>query len=234
MTNRRNDRKKLIALAALAMFFWGIGKNHTNLAENSLDIVQEIAAVANTPASDEIEEIDATEAPLDGEYIEDENILDSTYYSYGNGCLFVTVQKEVEQSVTATNEAGAVSDSAVQESASTGSAVSTGMENTGIVSSRELVKACFTEEEQQALINGENKELRIIIRNKDKSRIDEETLASMDEAVESYSADMEGLSFGDYISVIIKKKNEEGKWKKIKEFYSDLRIYLFLILYIYL
>ena len=61
MTNRRNDRKKLIALAALAMFFWGIGKNHTNLAENSLDIVQEIAAVANTPASDEIEEIDDRE-----------------------------------------------------------------------------------------------------------------------------------------------------------------------------
>lgn len=226
MTKRKKMRKKLVVLVALAMCSAGMGTKCTQSVNGSLDVVQQIATVANTPSSDATQEVDATEAPLDDEYIEDENILESTYYSYGNGCLFVSIEKEIEQSATATDETETASNAAIQEDTTTGAAVVTGMENTGIVSSRELVKACFTEEEQRALINGENKEIRVVIHNKDANRMKEKTLASMDEAVESYTEEMEGFTFGDYISISVKKKNEEGKWEKIEKFNSDLKFYL--------
>lgn len=226
MTNRRKQGKKKIAFIALVMFFTGIGKNYMNITDASLDVVQEVATIANTPTSDATQEIGATEAPLDAEYIKDENILESTYYSYGKGCLFVSIEKENEQLVDEDSETTTVSDGAVQGDVSTGAAISNGMENTGIVSSTELVKACFTKEEQRALINGENKELRIFIRNKNENDVNEDVLASIEDAVEFYRGENEGFSFGDYISFVVKKKNAEGKWEKIKKFNSGLRIYL--------
>ena len=103
--------------------------------------------------------------------LKDEEILESSYYAYGEGCFFITINKD---SGSATKEADSVTTSNIdnpEESTNaptdtpeaTGTADGTDstdetetMLNTGIISSTALIDACVSQEEKDAVAAGAN------------------------------------------------------------------------------
>ena len=214
---------------------------YTSMTETEEDLESETSEDGEVTSDFESGEI--------SEYIEDENILFSEYYAYGQGCLFVTIEKdtdtyeeteeseditseteedvtldtdtaEEEESETGTDEQSEEEETATEE-ADTEKVVNS-MENTGIVSSVNLVEACLTKEEQLELVNGANKELRVTIRSIDESKLKSNKMSSLHSA----ENELEDYSFGECYRFTIRKKEADGTWKKISKFYKDLEIFL--------
>lgn len=137
----------------------------------------------------------------------DEEILYSSYYSYGEGCFSVELVKE-DLDVT------------------TKGAIATSMSNSGIVSSQQLLDACLSEAEKAELEAGVNKEIRVVMKQMVVEGLTDKQYDLMEQATEEYTKTYSGFQTGSYIKINITKKNEEGKWKKIKELNNDIKIYI--------
>lgn len=137
----------------------------------------------------------------------DEEILYSSYYSYGAGCFSVELVKK-DLNVT------------------TSGAVSSSMGNTGIASSQQLLDACLSETEKAELEAGANKEIRVVMKQMVEEGLTDSQNELMEQAMEEYTKTYKGFQVGSYIKISIAKKNEKGKWKKIKELNNDIKLFI--------
>lgn len=137
----------------------------------------------------------------------DEEILYSSYYSYGSGCFSVELVKE-DLDVT------------------TNGAIAATMNNSGIVSSQQLLDACLSESEKAELEAGVNKEIRVVMKQMVVEGLTDKQYDLMEQATEEYTKLYKGFQIGSYIKLSISKKNEEGKWKKIKKLNNDIKFYI--------
>lgn len=240
MTNKKNKKTKYFATAILTMMGLGLGGMQLTTAHAITNLRLPVVSTSNTEdVTDTPEVTDAASVDASSSEFPDEDILDSKYFSYGQGCLFVTLEKDDSTSgddadtVTEQPEESAeptdgmdTEDTVATEDVASAGAVTSSMANSGILSSKNLFEACLTAEEQQELFEGDNKEIKIIIHKMDLSEVDSDTVTAMDDAVETFSAKEKGFSQGDYISINVKKKNKNGKWKKVKQFNSKLEFLL--------
>ncbi|MBQ3602124.1 MAG: hypothetical protein II992_13160 [Lachnospiraceae bacterium] len=146
--------------------------------------------------------------------LEDESIYYSTYISYGTGCFFVSVEKENLKSAN---------------DVASGSGIGNLMDNTGIVSSKNLIEACFSQEEISAVASGANEELQVKISFIEPESLNQKKYSLMMEALEQYRQEFGGsLEFNltDYIKITVSKKNDLGKWEKVNNFNNQLDIML--------
>lgn len=172
--------------------------------------------------------------------LKDEEILESSYYAYGEGCFFITLNKD---SGSATKEADSVTTSNIdnpEESTNaptdTPEATSTADEtdstdatetmlNTGIISSTALIDACVSQEEKDAVAAGANMELRVTFHNATENEIDEKDVSLMGEALDDYMASNPSFSFGNYVQITFEKKNSTtGKWETLEELNSPVEV----------
>lgn len=137
----------------------------------------------------------------------DEEILYSSYYSYGAGCFSVELVKK-DLNVT------------------TSGAVSSSMGNTGIASSQQLLDACLSEAEKAELEAGANKEIRVVMKQMVAEGLTDNQNELMRQAMEEYTKTYKGFQVGSYIKISITKKNEKGKWNKIKELNNDIKLFI--------
>lgn len=134
----------------------------------------------------------------------DEEILYSSYYLYGQGCLTVELVKE-DLEVT------------------TDGAMAASMNNSGIASSQQLLDACFSETEKAELEAGADKEIRVTMKQMVAEGLKDNQYDLLEQAKEEYSSIYKGFQVGSYIKISITKKNDNGKWKNIKKFNNDIK-----------
>lgn len=137
----------------------------------------------------------------------DEEILYSSYYSYGEGCFSVELVKK-DLDVT------------------TNGAIASSMGNTGIASSQQLLDACLSETEKTELETGVNKEIRVVMKQMVAEGLTESQNELMEQAMKEYTKLYKGFQVGSYIKINIEKKNENGKWKKVKELNNDIKLFI--------
>lgn len=183
----------------------------TDSVDNTGQIQSDITS-ETTDSADNTEGWNEPEATLDAQMVNnaaefrDEEILYSSYYSYGSGCLFVEMVK-TDLDVT------------------TNGAVAASMGNSGVASSQQLLDACLSEEEKQELMAGGNKEIRVTMKQMVLEGLSDSQYELLDQAKEEYSKTYKGFQVGSYIKINISKKNEEGKWKKVK-LNNDIKFYM--------
>lgn len=227
MKNWINQTKTAVTTAVLFLALLGTGmeaanQNHEVYVKESIGLTQYM-----TPEPTETTEtMETTGMEVDGENgwsqpevteesteqgytteFKDEEIMYSSYYSYGEGCFSVEMVKE-DLDVT------------------TNGAIAASMSNSGIASSQQLLDACLSEEEKAELEAGTNKEIRVVMRQMVKEGLSDKQCEILDSAMEEYTKDYNEFEVGSYIQINISKKNEEGKWKKIKNFNNDIKLYI--------
>ena len=172
-------------------------------------------------------ELAVTETVAPEAVLEEKSLLYSTDLKYGEGCLFITINKDM-----ARNEENPLEDSLV-EGATISPEVSLvpeekrfSMENTGVLSSNALMNACLTEQEKAELLSGMNKEIRVTFHIATEAEITSEEVALMMASLEQYEKEKPGISFGNYVRITFEKKNTMGEWESLNQLYNDVTLYL--------
>lgn len=199
-----------------------------------MDITENIAA---TQGTDLTGQDTATDQPMDVENasMEDVKISSTTYINYGEGGVLVNVIKDSASSEEDTEQAEENDiDNEEETQATTTEEVSTeedslaqgfSMNNTYICSSVELVDACLSEEEKNEVIAGGTKELRITVHVASEEELKQRQLEEIGTAMDDYMLATTGLSFCNYLQITVEKKDAEtGKWKKMKNFETPVKI----------
>lgn len=170
-------------------------------------------------------ELSDTDTGIQDDGLEEKELLYSTYLEYGEGCLFVTINKDMSGS----NE----DEADVTESETPNPDVSTvpaetksSMENTGVSSSNALLNACLTEQEKLELQTGINKEIKVTFHMATEAEVPSEEVSSMNIALEQYEKERPGISFGNYVKIIFEKKNAMGEWEELEQLNGDVKLYL--------
>lgn len=219
MKNKINKAKTVVITTAL--FFALLGSSAETMNQNDELYVKEPIGLTQytTPESTgsgmdterQGEDIEGTQGTEEESgyttEFKDEEILYSSYYSYGNGCLSVELVKE-DLDVT------------------TNGVIATSMNNSGIVSSQQLLDACLSESEKAELEAGMNKEIRVVMKQMVAEGLTDKQYELMEQATEEYTKLYKGFQIGSYIKINIAKKNEEGKWEKIKKLNNDIKFYI--------
>lgn len=171
--------------------------------------------------------------------IEEKKIKTSTYFAYGNGCLFVNVEKdgavgtaEGEQQ-TATDAASSemgqqtTTDMATSEPEQDSQGATDAMANTYIASSTELFNACFSEEEKANIAAGASVEIKAFFHNVTEDELTKKQREKLGDAVNDCMADMPYLVFDHFVSIQIEKRDPVTKeWATIKKFNNPIKISL--------
>lgn len=203
-----------------------------------MDITENIAT---TQSTDLAGQDTATDQPIDNENasMEDVKITSTTYINYGEGGVLVNVIKDSvssEEDAEQAEEKDADNDEEAQttttpegtEEALTEEDSSTqgfSMNNTYICSSVELVDACLSEEEKNEVIAGGTKELRVTVHVASEEELKQRQLEEIGMAMDDYMLATTGLSFCNYLQITVEKKDTEtGKWKKMKNFETPVKI----------
>lgn len=202
-----------------------------------MDITENIAA---TQSTDLTGQDTATDQPMDTENasMEDVKITSTTYINYGEGGVLVNVIKDSgseedaeqagendvdneEETQTTTTPEETEEVSAEEDSSAQGLS----MNNTYICSSVELVDACLSEEEKNEVIAGGTKELRVTVHVASEEELKQRQLEEIGTAMDDYMLATTGLSFCNYLQITVEKKDTEtGKWKKMKNFETPVKI----------
>ena len=168
-----------------------------------------------------------TEADLSNIELEEEAIYNSTYLSYGEGCIVVTVvkdqseeaQEEMSPVVDMDNAEESVATVTPEETAfaeESDEAAADTMDNTAIISSVDLVNACLTEEEKQNVALGATQEIRVTFHNLLEEELDQDKTALMEEALKVYEINYPGFVLGNYLQILFEKKDATtGEWMQI-------------------
>lgn len=196
MKNWVNKTKTVVTTAAI--FFALLGQNTELINQNKEVYVKEsVRATYTTPEIPDYgqEGVESTPDTLDygQEDIEntsdvnnelgyrtefkDEEIMYSSYYSYGAGCFSVEL---VKQDLDVTTE-GTIAPS---------------MENTGIASSQQLLDACLSETEKAELEAGSNIEIRVVMKQMVKEGLTDNQDELMEQAMEEYTKLYKGFQVG--------------------------------------
>lgn len=224
MRRWKNQTKKVLTRVALTAMLFGqlaIDENNKEIyVENTIGYTQNIVtATTEAPVDVDQEQQIGEESVVTEEggweaedgasgyatEFKDEQIMHTSYYKYGQGCLTVEIVKE-DLEVT------------------TNSAIAISMNNSGVISSQQLLDACFTEAEKAELESGVDKSIRVKLKQMVEEGLSSKQYEILDEAMETYQKEYKGLEIGSYIKVNISKSNDEGKWKKIPSLNTELKL----------
>lgn len=191
--------------------------------------------IASTSLENTVDD-DTTESSVE-ETSEDEAIMYSTYLEYGEGSVFVTVNKDSNESeeetgneiedidnleeVQDTTEEPEAEESTEPEEEVTESA----MLNTGILSSQNLIDACFTGEEKTQIMAGEHFELRVTFHNASEKEMKKTDISLMNQALTECEESVGDLSFGNYVQIIVEKRTDEAStWETLTSFNEAVKV----------
>lgn len=206
-----------------------------------MDIMEDVATTQSSEVTGKVattDESDTETVDIGDVSMEDTKIVNTTYINYGEGGVLVNVIKDsaVSEEIgedSDTNEldnaekiaesvSPEVTEEVVTEEIATQPSL---MSNTYICSSVELVDACLSDEEKVEVEAGGTKELRVTIHVPTEEEIKQKKLEEIGTAMDDYMLATTGLSFCNYLQIIVEKKDAEtGKWKKMKNFEKPVEV----------
>lgn len=198
--------------------------------------------VTTEPASSDA----AADTATDSSVLKDEAILCSNYFSYGEGSVFVTIEKDggatedtLDEGTTDNIDDVDNLDEVVETPEATDSTEMTegaedtteatqgSMNNTGIASSLNLIDACFSEDEKMAIQQGTHRELKIIFHQAQENELKKTDLTLLEDVLKDSKENKKELTFSNYTQILIKKKNlEDSKWENLTKLQGKVKISL--------
>lgn len=246
MKKKMNFRKKMIAgmlcMALGSSMALGNAEFCDAKMQDRLAFTEETVAYEDTTEETTDTAEEATTETTDGTEINEEPVLNSTYFAYGEGCIFVTVNKDsndTEETSEETTELDNVDNLEELEETETPEETpeaqsvteetdyAANMVNTGITSGKALIDACLTEEEKQTVIGGANQELRVTFHNAQEDELKKNEVSELGDALNEYQESMDGFCFSNYVQITFEKRNlETGKWETMKELLQPVSVEL--------
>lgn len=194
-------------------------------------------SIASTSMDETVLEGDAEESGEDA-LSEDEAIMYSSYLKYGEGSVFVTVNKDSNDSeeesgteiedIDNLEEVQEATEQPVEEETAEPEedvAADSTMSNTGILSSKNLIDACFTEDEKTQIMAGAHYELRVTFHNASEKEMKKTDISLMNQALEECEENVGDLSFGNYVQIIVEKRTDAAsKWETLTSFNEGVKV----------
>jgi hypothetical protein len=233
MKNKKIAAAMLCTMLGMTSFSMAFGTN------DRMDFNEKIALTGQT-GYDTQESAAPTETASNGiTELEDEEVMESTYYAYGEGCFFIMIDKgngdiaegqdETEKGDVDNPEESTASPTGTPEITETpqvdSETTKDSMVNTGIMSSKALIDACATEQEKEKVEAGANLAIRVTFADVTENEMDEKDVSLMGEVLDDYMASNPNFSFGNYVKITFEKKDlTSGKWKTIDKLNSPVKL----------